>query len=121
MVTREEMERQYPGSDRTYFRLRSGWHTGGNLMLANPLLVPAIRDLGQRLFDLRKSPIGMVRLAGIGFVLKFMLGRLEPEDLADKIQELLGGVGAAVTTRHASLAVDVDKPSDLMLVERILA
>jgi GTP:adenosylcobinamide-phosphate guanylyltransferase len=121
LVRREDMEAQYPGSDRTYFRLRTGWHTGGNAMLVNPVLLPAAHDLGQRLFDQRKSPTGVLRLAGLGFVARFMLGRLQPEDLSDKIRELLGGTGAAVMCRHASLAVDVDKPADLQLVERVLA
>jgi GTP:adenosylcobinamide-phosphate guanylyltransferase len=120
LITREAMEGQYPGSVRTYFRLRSGWHTGGNAMLVNPVLLPAARDLGQRLFDQRKSPAGVLRIAGLGFVARFMLGRLQPEDLGDKIRQLLGGTGAAVMCRHASLAVDVDKPADLVLVERVL-
>lgn len=121
LVKRSEMEIQYPGSERTYFRLRSGWHTGGNLMLANPALVPAIRDLGQRLFDQRKNPVGIVKTAGLGFALKFVLGRLQPEDLGEKIRQLLGGAGAAIPTTFASLAVDVDKPADLILVQRVLA
>lgn len=120
LVRRSDMEAQYPGSERTYFRLKSGQYTGGNAMLANPLLIPAARDLGQRLFDQRKNPVGMLRLAGLGFVARFLLGRLEPEDLGDKIRQLLGGSGAAVPTLHASLAVDVDKPSDLALAERVL-
>lgn len=120
LLTRAQMEREFPGSERTYFRLRTGWHTGGNAMLVNPRLLPAARDLGQRLFDQRKNPAGMLKIAGIGFVVRFVLGRLEPEDLADKIRQLLGGSGAAVVTDHASLAVDVDKPSDLALVERVL-
>lgn len=120
MVRREEMERQFPGSERTYFRLRSGSHTGGNAMLVNPRLIPAAHDLGQQLFDQRKSTVGMLRIAGLGFVVRFVMGRLEPQDLAGKIQQLLGGTSAAVVTTHASLAVDVDKPSDLALVERVL-
>lgn len=120
MVRREEMERQFPGSERTYFRLRSGWHTGGNAMLVNPRLIPTARDIGQRLFDQRKNAVGMLKIAGFGFVVRFVAGRLEPEDLAGKIQQLLGGTSAAVVTEHASLAVDVDKPSDLALVERVL-
>lgn len=120
IVPRHEVERQFPGSERTYFRLRSGTYTGGNAMLANPVLLPAMRDLGQRLFDQRKSPAGMLKIAGLGFVVKFALGRLEPDDLADKIEQLLGGSGAALTTLNAALAVDVDKPSDLVLVERVL-
>ncbi len=120
IIPRPEMERQFPGSDRTYFRLKSGTYTGGNAMLANPVLLPAMRDLGQRLFDQRKNAAGMLRIAGLGFVVKFALGRLQPEDLSDKIEQLLGGTGAALTIQEASLAVDVDKPSDLTLVERVL-
>ncbi len=120
VISREEMEGQFPGGERTYFRLRTGLFTGGNLMLTNPVLLPAVRDLGQRLFDKRKDPIGMLKLAGLGFVLKFVMGRLEPEDLSDKIQHLFGGTGAAILTDQASLAVDVDKASDLVLVERVL-
>lgn len=121
LVARTRMEEQYPGSQRTYFRLRSGWHTGGNLMLANPLLVPKVRELGQRLFDQRKNPVGIVKMAGLGFVLKFVMGRLSPEDLAGKIEQLFGGAGAAITSTFGSLAVDVDKTADLELVERVLA
>jgi len=121
MVSKDEMDRQFPGSDRTYFRLRSGQHTGGNAMLVNPRLLPAAHDLGQRLFDQRKNAVGILRVAGLPFVVRFVLGLLEPEDLAGKIQQLLGGTGSAVVTPHASLAVDVDKPSDLALVERVLA
>jgi hypothetical protein len=121
MVSKVDVEEEYPGTVRTYFRLRTGQYTGGNAMIANPALVPRIRDLGQQLFDDRKNAAAMVKAAGVGFVIKFALGRLQPEDLADKIRELLGGSGAAVTTEHSSLAVDVDKPSDLALVERVLS
>jgi GTP:adenosylcobinamide-phosphate guanylyltransferase len=121
LVARAELERQFPGSERTYFRLKSGWHTGGNMMLGNPLLVPRARDIGQRLFSVRKSPLATIKMAGLGFAVKFVLGRLRPEDLAGKIQEFFGGTGAAVTTLHASIAIDVDKPSDLALAQRVLA
>jgi GTP:adenosylcobinamide-phosphate guanylyltransferase len=121
VISRADMESDFPGSVRTYFRLKSGLFTGGNLMLVNPLLLPALRDLGQRLFDQRKNPVGMLRLAGLRFVVRFLLGRLEPTDLADKIEQLLGGTGAAVVTHETTLAVDVDKRVDLELVERVLA
>lgn len=121
LVNRDDVEAQYPGTARTYFRLRGGSFTGGNAMLANPALVPAARDLGERLFQDRKKPVAMMRTAGVGFVVKFVLGLLEPSDLAGKIRELLGGSGAAVVVRDAAIAIDVDKPVDLALVENVLA
>jgi hypothetical protein len=89
-------------------------------MIVDPRLLPAARDLGQRLFNDRKNAVALVRAAGVGFVVKFLLGRLAPEDLADKIRELLGGSGAAVVLDDPSIAMDVDKPADLQLVEPIL-
>lgn len=116
LVHKEAVEAAYPGSERTYFKLKAGRFTGGNAMIVDPKLLPAARDLGQRLFNDRKNAVALVRAAGLGFVVRFVLGRLVPEDLADKIQELLGGSGAAVILKDPSIAMDVDKPADLRLV-----
>lgn len=120
LVRQESIEAAYPGNERTYFRLKTGRYTGGNAMLVDPKLIPAARDLGQRLFNDRKNAVALVRTAGLGFVVKFILGRLVPEDLADKIRELLGGTGAAVVLDDPSIAMDVDKPADLRVVEPLL-
>ena len=120
LVRKETIEAAYPGAERTYFKLKSGRFTGGNAMLVDPKLLPAARELGQRLFNDRKNAVALVRTAGVGFVVKFVLGRLVPEDLAGKIRDLLGGTGAAVVLDDASIAMDVDKPSDRALVEHIM-
>ncbi len=121
LITREDMEAQYPGSVRTYFRLKSGWHTGGNMMMVEPRISSGLRDLGQELFDRRKSPVAMMRIAGFGFVVKLVTGQLDPDELASKITDIIGGgTAAAVTSPFASLAVDVDKAEDRELVEAVL-
>jgi len=117
LVRRESIEAEYPGSERTYFKLKTGRFTGGNAMLVEPKLLPPARDLGQRLFNDRKNAVAMLKTAGVGFVAKFILGRLVPEDLVDKLRELLGGTGAAVILEDPAIAMDVDKPSDLAIVE----
>jgi CTP:molybdopterin cytidylyltransferase MocA len=120
LVRQDEIEAAYPGAARTYFKLKSGRFTGGNAMMVNPLLLPRAREIGQHMFDDRKNAVALVRTAGFGFVIKFLLGRLEPEDLSDKIRQMLGGSGAAVVVRRPSIAMDVDKPADLVLAEGIL-
>ena len=120
LVSQDVVEAAYPGTVRTYFKLKSGRYTGGNAMIVDPKLLPAARDLGQRLFNDRKNAVALVKTAGLGFVVKFVLGRLMPEDLADKIRDLLGGTGAAVVLDDASIAMDVDKPSDREFVERLI-
>ncbi len=120
LVRREAIEAAYPGAQRTYFKLKSGRYTGGNAMIVEPKLLAPARELGQRMFNDRKNSVALVRTAGFGFVVKFVLGQLEPADLVDKIRELLGGVGAAVILDDPSIAMDVDKPSDLELVQATL-
>lgn len=121
LIPREDMEREFPGSERTFFKLRTGVFTGGNLGLAGPELTARNREMGQRLFDLRKSAFSMVRILGVAFAVKFLLGRLHPREVEAKLGELVGGSGAAIITHHASIGMDVDKPADVALVERLLA
>jgi molybdopterin-guanine dinucleotide biosynthesis protein A len=121
LIPRAEIEAAYPGSARTYFKLKTGEFTGGNAMLVNPRLLPHARDVGQQLFQDRKNAIKLVRTAGFGFVVKFVLGRLVPEDLSGKIQDILGGTGAAVVIHHPSIGMDVDKPADLAIAEALLS
>ena len=120
LIPREDIEAAYPGTTRTYFRLKNGEFTGGNAMIVNPSLLPRARDIGQQLFRDRKNAVALVRTAGFGFVIKFVLGRLVPEDLSGKIHDILGGSGAAVIIHHASIGMDVDKPADLVVAESML-
>jgi hypothetical protein len=114
------MLEQFPGSERTFVKLIDGRVTGGNIMLVNPYLVEQNANLGQALFDTRKSAIRMARVIGFRFVTKLALGRLEVHEVEAKLGEVLGGKGAAVYTPFASIAADVDKPVDVVVAERVL-
>ena len=120
-VRKEDMLEQFPGSDRTFVRLKAGPVTGGNMMLINPDLTHRNRDIGQRLFETRKSAAQMARVIGFRFVLKLATGQLEVHEVEAKMQDLLGGPSAAVYTPFASIGADVDKPADVSVVERVLA
>lgn len=120
LVSKESMEAQFPGSQRTYVKLVSGEVTGGNMAVLSPQLVYRNEDIGQRLFDTRKSPIRMAKVIGGRFILKLLLGRLDPRDVERKMAQLLGGTCAAIPTDHASIGADVDKPIDVVVTERVL-
>lgn len=120
LIRQADMDAQFPGSERTYIKLADGKVTGGNMMIVNPNLVDRNSTVGQRLFDTRKSALQMARVMGFRFVVKLALGRLQVVEVEDKIEELLGGTGAAIYTRHASIGADVDKPVDVVVTERVL-
>jgi len=120
LVPKEAMEQQFPGSQRTYVKLVSGSVTGGNVALLSPELAHNNTEIGQRLFDTRKSPIKMARVIGVPFIFKLVTGRLDPTDVEKKMAQLLGGTCAAIYTTHASIGADVDKPVDVVVAERVL-
>ncbi len=120
LVRAEDMEAQFPGSQRTYVKVAGGSVTGGNMVLCTADLVRRNREIGQRLFDTRKSPVAMARVIGIPFVFKYVTGRLRVDDVERKMEQLLGGKCAAIYTSHASIGADVDKPIDVVVAERVL-
>jgi GTP:adenosylcobinamide-phosphate guanylyltransferase len=120
LVPKEDMVAAFPAGKRTYFKLRSGSYTGGNVALIAPAAAERNREIGQRMFELRKSALSLVQLLGFRFALKFVLGLLEPPEVERKMRDLVGCSGAAVICRHASIGMDVDKPADVALVEEML-
>lgn len=120
LVRAEDMEAQFPGSQRTYVKVAGGPVTGGNMMVMSPDLVSRNREIGQRLFETRKSPVAMARVIGIPFIFKYITGRLRVDDVERKMGQLLGAKCAAVYTPHASIGADVDKPIDVVVAERVL-
>lgn len=119
-ITKERMLSEYPGGKRTFISLREGEMTGGNVVYANPALFERNRELGQRVFDARKSPVAMVRILGARFIGEFLRGRLSLSSVERRASELVGGSCAVFVTEHASIGMDVDKPEDVDVVERAL-
>lgn len=120
IVPRRDMEREFPGSRRTYVRVDGQDVTGGNMVLLTPWLVRAQRGLGERLSESRKSALRLAGLLGPTFAAKYMTGFLRVSDVERRMETLSGGKCAALWARHASTGADIDKPADVVVLERVL-
>lgn len=121
IIERESVRHRFPDVKRTYVRMREGSFTGGNLALVDPRVVKENMSLFETAYDLRKSPLGLARVLGFGFMLRFVLGRLSIAQAERRVSAMLGAECRAVITPYAEIGVDVDKGSDLELVRRVLA
>ncbi len=121
IISKSSIEARFPGVRRTYMGIREGTFTGGNVMLLNPETIVKNQRLMESVFEARKSPLKLVRILGLGFVVKFVLHRLTIEGLERKVSQIVGGVGKAVIVEHAEIGFDVDKPDDLAFATRVLA
>lgn len=121
LVRESDMLEQFPGSERTFVKVDGGKVTGGNCMLLAPNVMERNREIGQRLFDTRKSIFAMARVVGFKFVVRLIAGRVRVQDVEGRLAQLLGASCCAIYTNYASIGADVDKPVDVVVTERVLA
>ncbi len=121
LIPRAVVERVYPEVHRTYFRLREGVFTGGNLFWVRPAALSGLRGQAERLLAHRKSPGKLAGDIGWGVLARYVLRRLRLADVERVAGRLLAVRGAGLVFPHAEVGVDVDKQSDLELVRRRLA
>ncbi len=120
IVSQEASEASYPGVKRTYVRLREGTFTGGNMVLIKASALNTCASQGQKLVRLRKSPLALSRLIGLGFILKFLTRQLTIAEAEERFSHLLGARGVGVITPYPEIGIDVDKESDLELARGVL-
>lgn len=121
IIERKAIEARFPTTTRTYARLKDGTFTGANMVLVRLGALQQVAEVAGRFVDARKSPLKMASLLGFGFILKLLLGSARLAELEEVAQRILGVTGRVVITQEVEMGIDVDKPSDLELVEQVLA
>ena len=105
---------------RTFFHLKEGDFTGGNVSLVSVNLFPGCIEKMKEVFALRKNPVKLAAWLGPFFILKMLLHRLSLEDVERKVSELFGYRGRAVITDHACIGTDLDKAEEWAEAEKYL-
>lgn len=117
ILRKEAVEKRFPGVKRTYAGLRDGTFTGGNLLLVRQQIINRSLPIAEQFVRLRKSPLALARLVGIGMLWKYFFGRLTVAEAECRVSELVGARGSAVISSYPEIGVDVDKISDLELAQ----
>ncbi len=120
VIEKSIMEAKYPQAVRTYVKTRDGTFTGGNLMVLDRAVLQRCARMTESFVAARKKPWQLARLLGISFVFGLLLGRLSLKRIEGRVSELFAVRGWAVRTPHPEIGLDVDKPSDLDLINRIM-
>ena len=120
VIPKEACLKRFPDAKRTFGTLTDGTFTGGNLMLIKKEVVINSQELGREIFALRKSPFGLANWLGWSFIFKAVFRKLTLKAAEERVSEILAP-SKAIITQHAGIGMDVDKPSDLKLVEKYLS
>jgi GTP:adenosylcobinamide-phosphate guanylyltransferase len=120
LARREAIETAMPGSRRTYLRFADGQWSGCNLFLLASEHAALAIDTWKIVEADRKRPWRIAARLGLGMLANYVLGRLTLAAAIARLGLRIGVAASLVAARDGLAAVDVDKPSDLADVRRIL-
>ena len=110
LITRDVMEARYPGSNRSYVKLKGLEVCGGDMNVIRGAAATGNDELWQKLINSRKNPLKQASLFGYGTLFLLLTRRLSLEDAVPRIEKQLGIKGRPVLCPYAEIAMDVDKP-----------
>jgi GTP:adenosylcobinamide-phosphate guanylyltransferase len=121
MVERRIVEAAWPETERTWLKARGGHYSGANLFALRTAKAEAALDLWARVERDRKKAWRLLAFLGPSILIGALTRTLTLQGAANRIGRKLGLSARAVILPYAEAAIDVDKPEDLRLVERILS
>lgn len=121
VCTREVMEARFPGSKRTYTRLKGIELCGADINITHVRMATEHLDMWESLIGTRKSPLKQAGIIGLGTLFQVITRTITLENLVEKVCKRIGIKGRAIIWPHAEACMDVDKPHQLELLRADLA
>lgn len=118
VIPREVMETRYPGSKRTYTKLKDIELCGADMHVSHVSMAmdPDHLAMWEELIGNRKSPLKQAATIGFGTLLKVATRRITLDDLVVTVAKRIGITGRPIIWEHAEPGMDVDKPHQLELL-----
>jgi GTP:adenosylcobinamide-phosphate guanylyltransferase len=121
LIKREVMEARYPGSRRTFTRLKDIEVCGGDMNVVRTMTVTDNKETWDKLVESRKSPFKQAALIGYDTLLLFLLRAVTLEAGVKRVCKRLKLKGRAILCPYAEVGMDVDKPFQLEMMRADLA
>lgn len=120
VVPRSVMEKRFPGSKRSYVKLKDVTVCGGDMHVFNPQSTIRDGSKWRYIVESRKSLYKLMFLFGLEILFRAIFKMPTLEGIAELICNRLKMKGKAVLSPYAELGMDVDKPHQFQLVEKEL-
>jgi len=120
VITRKVMETRFPGSKRTYLRLKDMELCGGDILAIRSEILTKQSNTWKRLGETRKSPMRQALLLGLDTLFLIATRRLSLIDAEAKISQKLGLRGKVILCPFAEIGMDIDKPNQYEFLKKYL-
>lgn len=119
-IERDVMETRYPGSSRSFIRLKDVEVCGADMHVVRPSLVVEV-ELWERLAGARKSIFKQAALIGFDTLILILTRSMTLKGAEKLVSRRLGIVGRATLSPYAEIGMDVDKPFQLEIMRQDLS
>jgi hypothetical protein len=116
VVPRKVMETRYPGSNRTYTKLKDMQLCGADMHITHVSMATEHLDMWEELIGNRKSPLRQAATIGIGTLFRVATRSITLDELVAVVTKRLDITGRPIIWEHAEPGMDVDKPHQLELI-----
>ena len=110
----------YPDVKRTYVQGRHDGYTGANVYFVDKEKFSADEEMLARIDSYRKTPWKYIGVIGKRPLLKFIFRRITLADVEKRASEIVGCKLKLIPMPFPLCGIDVDKPSDLVLVRKLM-
>jgi len=120
VCTNKVMEKRFPGSKRTYTKLKDMELCGADINIAHVSMTTEHLDMWETLIGSRKNPLKQAGMIGLGLLWQVFTRSITLDELVAKISKRLDIKGRAIIWPYAEACMDVDKPHQLELLREDL-
>jgi len=120
IIDQDVMESRFPTSRRTYTKLKGKIVCGGDVSAINPNIATAVHPAFNKISAARKNVMKQARLLGIWPLLLLITRQMTTITAEKIIRNRLDLDGIFVDTPYAEMGMDVDKPEQYEIAQKIL-
>jgi NDP-sugar pyrophosphorylase family protein len=116
LCPRDVMEKRFPGSKRTYTKLKDMEACGADINLVHVSMATEHLDTWEALINNRKNVFKQAAVLGWDTLFKIATRQFTLEEAVQRASERIGIKGHAIIWPYAEGAMDIDKPHQLELL-----
>jgi hypothetical protein len=120
LISDVDMERRFPGSKRSFFKLKEGRFAGGDMNMFRTSLLGHYHPAWRNIVAARKNVFKQASLVGLGPLLRLVFGTLTIDGALQTAQRALNIRARVLLCPYPETGMDVDKPHQYEIVRRDL-
>ena len=118
LINKNLILNKFPEMKRSYFKLKEGVFTGGNICFATASSIEKGLPYLEQLYKYRKNKLMITKIFSTSFIIGILLGILPLKKIEEKFYRVTNIKAYGIITEYAEIGCDIDKPQDIEVANK---